>query len=88
MFGLHQALPMLTFPPAQVASVCQVLEEAGDIDRLARFLWSLPALPCVLEALANNEILLRARAIVAYHQVKIFYNFFVRKIAEFRRRIY
>ena len=69
MFGIH-SLPMLAFPPAQVASVCKVLEESGDIDRLARFLWSLPALPVILDALANNETLLRARSVVAFHQVK------------------
>ena len=60
---------MLAFPPAQVVSVCRVLEESGDVDRLARFLWSLPALPAILDALANNEILLRARSVVAFHQV-------------------
>ena len=71
MFGfpLQNAFPMLAFPPAQVASVCKVLEDSGDIDRLARFLWSLPALPAILDALANNEMLLRARAIVYFHQV-------------------
>ena len=47
------------------------MEELGDIDRLAQFLWSLPALPSVLEALSKNENLLRARSVVAYHQVKI-----------------
>ena len=71
MFGLPvQSFPMLAFPPAQVASVCKVLEDSGDIDRLARFLWSLPALPAILDALANNESLLRARAVVYFHQVK------------------
>ena len=40
------------------------------MDRLAQFLWSLPALPQVIDALANSEPLLRARAIVAYHQQK------------------
>ena len=84
MFGLPmQSFPMLAFPPAQVASVCKVLEDSGDIDRLARFLWSLPALPAILDALANNESLLRARAVVYFHQVKskiilqlfIFFNF-------------
>jgi homeobox protein SIX3/6 len=25
-----------------VATVCETLEESGDIERLARFLWSLP----------------------------------------------
>ena len=72
MFGLPlQSFPMLAFPPAQVASVCKVLEDSGDIERLARFLWSLPALPAILDALANNESLLRARAVVYFHQVRL-----------------
>ena len=71
MFGLPlQNFPMLAFAPAQVAGVCKVLEDSGDIDRLARFLWSLPALPTILDALANNESLLRARAVVYFHQVR------------------
>ena len=71
MFGLPlQNFPMLAFATAQVAGVCKVLEDSGDIDRLARFLWSLPALPTILDALANNESLLRARAVVYFHQVR------------------
>ena len=26
-----------------MSNICETLEEAGDIERLARFLWSLPA---------------------------------------------
>lgn len=36
------ALPTLNFTAGQVATVCETLEESGDIERLARFLWSLP----------------------------------------------
>lgn len=36
------ALPTLNFTASQVATVCETLEESGDIERLARFLWSLP----------------------------------------------
>lgn len=36
------ALPTLNFSAGQVATVCETLEESGDIERLARFLWSLP----------------------------------------------
>jgi len=69
------AVPSLfPFSPASVSHLCAVLEETGDFDRLARFLWSLPALPPILDALANDETLLRARAVVAYHQVAIFIN--------------
>ncbi len=32
-------LPTLNFSVAQVASVCETLEESGDIERLGRFLW-------------------------------------------------
>jgi hypothetical protein len=69
------AVPSLfPFSPASVAQLCTVLEETGDFDRLARFLWSLPALPPILDALANDETLLRARAVVAYHQVATLIN--------------
>ena len=35
-------LPTLNFSVSQVAAVCETLEESGDIERLGRFLWSLP----------------------------------------------
>ncbi|KAG7252891.1 hypothetical protein CRUP_000026, partial [Coryphaenoides rupestris] len=50
-----------------VAGVCETLEESGDIERLGRFLWSLPVAPAACEVLNKNESVLRARAIVAYH---------------------
>ncbi|KRX99716.1 Homeobox protein SIX6 [Trichinella pseudospiralis] len=60
-------VPMLSFSSEQVASVCETLEESGDVERLARFLWSLPvAHPNFLE-LNKNEAVLRARALVAFH---------------------
>jgi homeobox protein SIX3/6 len=54
----------INFTAAQVVAVCETLEESGDIDRLARFLWSLPQ--CAGE-LAKNEHVLRARAVVSFH---------------------
>uniref|UniRef100_A0A8C0U7G6 SIX homeobox 6 n=1 Tax=Cyanistes caeruleus TaxID=156563 RepID=A0A8C0U7G6_CYACU len=60
-------LPILNFSPQQVAGVCETLEESGDIERLGRFLWSLPVAPAACEALNKNESVLRARAIVAFH---------------------
>ena len=62
-------LPTLSFSPEQVAGVCETLEESGDVERLARFLWSLPApAPGTMsEVLARHESVLRARAIVAFH---------------------
>lgn len=54
----------LTFSPEQVACVCEALQQKNDIDRLARFLWSLPP----TELLRGSEAVLKARAAVAYHK--------------------
>lgn len=62
------SLPFFNFQPAQVAQVCETLEESGDVERLARFLWSLPVNPSVCDALNKNESVQRARALVAYHR--------------------
>lgn len=43
------ALPTLNFTAGQVATVCETLEESGDIERLARFLWSLPVAHPVID---------------------------------------
>ncbi|XP_066279540.1 homeobox protein SIX6-like isoform X1 [Branchiostoma lanceolatum] len=64
---LGLGLPTLNFTPEQVASVCETLEESGDIERLGRFLWSLPVAPGAADALNKNEAVLRARAVVAFH---------------------
>lgn len=61
------ALPTLNFTASQVATVCETLEESGDIERLARFLWSLPVAHPNIGELDRSEAVLRARAIVAYH---------------------
>ncbi|CAO1421859.1 unnamed protein product [Diamesa hyperborea] len=61
------ALPTLNFTAGQVATVCETLEESGDIERLARFLWSLPVAHPNIGELDRSEAVLRARAIVAYH---------------------
>ncbi|KAL3282393.1 hypothetical protein HHI36_005578 [Cryptolaemus montrouzieri] len=42
----------------------QVLQQAGNVERLGRFLWSLPA----CDKLHNNESVLKAKAIVAFHR--------------------
>jgi len=60
-------LPMLNFTAQQVAQVCETLEESGDIERLGRFLWSLPVHPSACEALNKSEAVLRARSLVAFH---------------------
>ena len=48
----------------QVACVCEVLQNSGNVERLARFLWSLPA----CEHLHKNESVLKAKAVVAFHR--------------------
>ena len=47
----------------QVACVCDVLQQNGSIDRLARFLWSLPA----CDQIQKNESVLKAKALIAFH---------------------
>ncbi|XP_063236993.1 homeobox protein SIX6-like [Bacillus rossius redtenbacheri] len=52
------------FSPEQVACVCEALQQRGDLDRLALFLWNLgPG-----ELLRGDEAVLRARAAVAFHR--------------------
>ena len=60
----HGVLPSFGFTQEQVACVCEVLQNSGNIDRLARFLWSLPA----CEHLHQNESVLKAKAVVAFHR--------------------
>src|SRR6218665_582072 len=52
-------LPTFGFTQEQVACVCEVLQQSGDIERLGRFLWSLP----VCEPLHKNESVLKAKAL-------------------------
>ncbi|XP_063709951.1 homeobox protein SIX2 [Culicoides brevitarsis] len=54
----------LNFSPDQVQCMCEALQQKGDIDKLASFLFSLPP----TELMRNNESVLRARALVAYHK--------------------
>ena len=54
----------LTFSADQVACVCDALRQSGDLERLARFLWSLPP----NELLNGTESVLKARAFVAFHR--------------------
>lgn len=62
-------MPTNSVPPlsivfkAMVSSV-QVLQQAGSVERLSRFLWSLPA--CA--KLHRHESVLKAKAIVAFHR--------------------
>lgn len=61
------ALPTLNFSVTQVSAVCETLEESGDIERLGRFLWSLPVAHPNIGELNKSESVLRARALVAFH---------------------
>ncbi|XP_037575207.1 homeobox protein SIX6 [Dermacentor silvarum] len=60
-------LPTLNFSVGQVAAVCETLEESGDVERLGRFLWSLPVAHPNCAELNKSEAVLRARALVAFH---------------------
>ncbi|KAG7334537.1 hypothetical protein KOW79_002944 [Hemibagrus wyckioides] len=56
--------PSFGFTQEQVACVCKVLQQGGDLERLGRFLWSLPA----CDRLHKNESVLQAKAAVAFHR--------------------
>ncbi|XP_076234267.1 SIX homeobox 1 protein sine oculis isoform X3 [Calliopsis andreniformis] len=62
--GSNGQLPSFGFTQEQVACVCEVLQQAGSVERLGRFLWSLPA--CT--RLHRHESVLKAKAIVAFHR--------------------
>ena len=67
MAAIPPMLPTLNFTAAQISQVCETLEESGDIERLGRFLWSLPVNPSACDAINKSEPVLRARALVAFH---------------------
>ena len=54
--GLAPMLPTLNFSVSQVATVCETLEDSGDIERLGRFLWSLPVAHPNIEELNQVRI--------------------------------
>ncbi|XP_071786908.1 uncharacterized protein [Asterias amurensis] len=54
----------LSFSSQQIVCVCEALLQTGNMERLARFLWTLPS----DESLQSNETVLRARAAVSYHR--------------------
>ncbi|XP_074593774.1 homeobox protein SIX3-like [Brevipalpus obovatus] len=66
MPNMLPALPTLNFSVTQVAAVCETLEESQDIERLSRFLWSLPLTHPNFTELNLNESILRAKALVAF----------------------
>ncbi|KAK3554467.1 hypothetical protein QTP70_023487 [Hemibagrus guttatus] len=58
--------PPLCFSAEQVACVCEALQQAGRVDRLARFLRALGS----HGGGGGGESVLRARALVAFHQAR------------------
>lgn len=62
--GMTPLLPSFGFTQEQVACVCEVLQQSGNIERLGRFLWSLPS----CDKLHKHESVLKAKAIVAFHR--------------------
>lgn len=54
------------FSSGQVASVCQFLQNSGEIERLSRFLWSLPTdIDCDAK---TTETILVSKAVVYFYQ--------------------
>ncbi|XP_022671459.1 homeobox protein six1a-like [Varroa jacobsoni] len=68
-FG-HSPIPACTgrkrmvFTLEQVACLCEVLQQSGNLDRLSSFIWSLPG----TEEFQSSEPVLRAKAIVAFRK--------------------
>ncbi|XP_058057573.1 homeobox protein SIX2 [Anopheles bellator] len=60
----RESLPSFGFTQEQVACVCEVLQQAGNVERLGRFLWSLPQ----CDKLQLHESVLKAKAVVAFHR--------------------
>ncbi|XP_036440922.1 homeobox protein SIX5 [Colossoma macropomum] len=56
---------VLGFSPEQLACVCEALLQAGNVERLWRF---LAAIPPSSDLLRGNETLLKAQAVVAFHR--------------------
>ncbi|XP_018978793.1 homeobox protein SIX5-like [Cyprinus carpio] len=55
----------LSFSTDQVACLCEALLQAGNVDRLWRFLSTIPP---SADMLRGNETLLKAQALVAFHR--------------------
>ncbi|XP_042625091.1 homeobox protein SIX6-like [Cyprinus carpio] len=60
-------LPILNSSACEVLGKNESVLRARDVERLGRFLWSLPVAPSACEVLGKNESVLRARAVVAFH---------------------
>ncbi|XP_038046766.1 uncharacterized protein LOC119720970 [Patiria miniata] len=62
--GDKRGVNALSFSQQQIICVCEALLQEGNMERLARFLWTLPS----DESLQTNETVLRARAAVCHHR--------------------
>ncbi|VDN90010.1 unnamed protein product [Brugia pahangi] len=69
-FGTMLQPETSTFTGEQIVKICEQLEDAGNIERLAAFLWSISHQQHtdeVTTVLRNHESVLRARALVCFH---------------------
>ncbi|CAL1688282.1 unnamed protein product [Lasius platythorax] len=62
--GLSLSGTTSNFTPEQISCMCEALSQSQDIEKLSRFLWSLPP----GELLRGGESVLMARAAVAFHR--------------------
>ncbi|XP_015599677.1 homeobox protein SIX2 [Cephus cinctus] len=62
--GLSLGASSSNFTPEQISCMCEALSQSQDIEKLTRFLWSLPP----GELLRGGESVLMARAAVAFHR--------------------
>ncbi|KAL5108695.1 Homeobox protein SIX6 [Taenia crassiceps] len=51
----------------EIKKICQSLENTGNIDSLCQFMWSLPKRSDLWEVLNQDEVILRSRALIAFH---------------------
>ncbi|VDM16475.1 unnamed protein product [Hydatigera taeniaeformis] len=51
----------------EIIKICQNLENAGNVDCLCQFMWSLPKRNDLWEVLNRDEVILRSRALIAFH---------------------
>lgn len=53
--------------PNEVIKVCQNLEAAGNVERLCQYMWALPKRSDLWDHLNCEEVILRSRALIAFH---------------------
>ncbi|VDM98086.1 unnamed protein product [Thelazia callipaeda] len=69
-FGTMVQPETSTLSGEQIVKMCEQLEDAGNIERLATFLWTITHQPHgedVTNVIRTHESLLRARALVCFH---------------------